>query len=88
MWITGDVVKWYALQLLSLIKDTMGIDPGKAFKLETPYGLQIKWGLPNGMPFILHLKDKVKVSGIKTRQLHASIISFTYLKILYSYTSF
>lgn len=61
----GEVVKMYALQLLSLIKDAMGIDPGKAFKLETPYGLQLKWCLPNGMPFVLHLKDKVKVKAKK-----------------------
>ena len=58
---TGNVIKRYALQLISLLKGTMGIDPGKAFKLETPYGLQLKWMLPHGMPFILHLKDKVKV---------------------------
>jgi len=54
----------YALQLLSLVKETMGIEPSKAFKLETPYGLQLKWALPNGMPFVLHLKDKVKVRNI------------------------
>ena len=59
--LAGDVVKLYALQLLSLVKETMDIDPGRAFKLETPYGLQLKWALPNGMPFVMHLKDKVKV---------------------------
>lgn len=57
-------MKWYALQLLSLVKDIMDIDPGKAFKLETPYGMQLKWLLPHGMPFIIHLKDKVKVGFI------------------------
>ena len=60
--VSGEVVKLYALQLLSLIKDTMNIDPKKAFKLETPYGIQMKWALPHGMPFVLHLKDKMKVS--------------------------
>lgn len=60
--VSGTVVKLYALQLLSLIKDTMNIDPKKAFKLETPYGIQMKWALPHGMPFVLHLKDKMKVS--------------------------
>jgi len=65
MWFfKGEVVKLYALQLLSLVKETMGIEPSKAFKLETPYGLQLKWALPNGMPFVLHLKDKVKVRNI------------------------
>ena len=57
------MIKLYALQLISLLKGTMNIEPGKAFKLETPYGLQLKWILPHGMPFILHLKDKVKVGG-------------------------
>ena len=60
--VSGEVVKLYALQLLSLIKDTMGIEPKKAFKLETPYGIQMKWALRHGMPFVLHLKDKMKVS--------------------------
>ena len=60
--LSGEVVKLYALQLLSLIKDTMNIEPKKAFKLETPYGIQMKWALPHGMPFVLHLKDKMKVS--------------------------
>ena len=59
--LSGEVVKLYALQLLSLIKDTMNIEPKKAFKLETPYGIQMKWALPHGMPFVLHLKDKMKV---------------------------
>ena len=60
--LSGEVVKLYALQLLSLIKDTMNVEPKKAFKLETPYGIQMKWALPHGMPFVLHLKDKMKVS--------------------------
>ena len=57
----GDVVKRYALQLLSLLKDTVGVEVGHAMKLETPYGLQLKWCLPNGMPLVIHFKDKVKV---------------------------
>ena len=54
-------MKLYALQMLSLLKGTMNIEPKKAFKLETPYGIQMKWALPHGMPFVLHLKDKMKV---------------------------
>ena len=54
-------MKLYALQLLSLLKGTMNIEPKNAFKLETPYGIQMKWALPHGMPFVLHLKDKMKV---------------------------
>ena len=40
----------------------MGAHPSEVTKLETPYGLQLRWELPHGMPFVLHLKDKVKVS--------------------------
>ena len=54
-------VKRHALQLISLMKKTMGADPEDVVKVETPYGLQMKWILPHGMPFVLHLKDKVKV---------------------------
>ena len=57
----GQVVKWYALQLLSLLPKTMNVKAGDAMKLETPYGLQLKWRLPGGMPFVLHLKDNHKV---------------------------
>ena len=39
----------------------MGAHPSEVTKLETPYGLQLRWELPHGMPFVLHLKDKVKV---------------------------
>ena len=51
----------YALQLLSLLKSTVGVDAKKVNKLETPYGLQLKYRLPHGMQFVIHLKDNVKV---------------------------
>ena len=52
----------YALQLLSLLKRTVHVDPKVADILETPYGLQLAYQLPGGMPFVVHLKDNVKVS--------------------------
>ena len=58
----GEVIKWYALQLISLLPKTLGVEAEKVGnKLETPYGLQLKWRLPGGMPFVLHLKDNHKV---------------------------
>ena len=74
----GEVVKLYALQLLSLVKEAMGIEPAKAFKLETPYGLQLKWSLPNGMPFVLHLKDKVKVCSDTDLCSFISVFTFIF----------
>ena len=63
------VIKWYALQLISLLPSTLGAKIDRVGnKLETPYGLQLKWRLPGGMPFVLHLKDNHKVS-----HLHVSL---------------
>jgi len=62
----GQVIKWYALQLISLLPTTLGAKIERVGnKLETPYGLQLKWRLPGGMPFILHLKDNLKVKNKK-----------------------
>eukprot|EP00112_Aurelia_sp_Birch-Aquarium-sp1_P009840 Seg2134.2 transcript_id=Seg2134.2/GoldUCD/mRNA.D3Y31 product="Chitin synthase chs-2" protein_id=Seg2134.2/GoldUCD/D3Y31 len=62
----GQVIKWYALQLLSLFHKTLGVEPGNVGnKLETPYGMQLRWRLPGGMPLVLHLKDNHKVKNKK-----------------------
>ena len=67
------VLKHYALQLISLLPDIFKEGEQAELKLEdvlkkklnemleTPYGLQLKWTLPGGTPFILHLKDNHKV---------------------------
>ena len=57
-------MKRHALQLISLMKKTMGANPEDVDKVETPYGMQMRWTLPNGMPFVVHLKDKIKVRDI------------------------
>ena len=49
---------------MSLLQKTVGANPKDVLKLETPYGLQLRWKLKHGMPFILHLKDKIKVSCV------------------------
>eukprot|EP00794_Sanderia_malayensis_P016107 gene16107-17728_t len=62
----GQVIKWYALQLISLLPKTLKVTAKNVGnKLETPYGLQLKWRLPGGMPFVLHLKDNHKVKNKK-----------------------
>ncbi|XP_062523518.1 uncharacterized protein LOC134198189 isoform X2 [Corticium candelabrum] len=55
----------YANQLFSLLHDTLLIRLSDGEKWETPYGLQIKWNLPGGMPFCVHLKDSKKVKRKK-----------------------
>ncbi|EDO44996.1 predicted protein, partial [Nematostella vectensis] len=34
-------------------------------KVKTPYGMQLRWKLPGGMPFTVHLKDNTKVKNKK-----------------------
>lgn len=55
-------LKVFAIQLISLLSDTLHINPEAAIKLNTPYGMELKWTLPGGMPFHVHLKDNFKVS--------------------------
>ena len=54
-------LKRYALQLLSLVEKTLDIKPSFAQKIQTPYGMKLKWKLPGGMDFHIHLKDNYKV---------------------------
>ena len=55
----------FANQLFSLLNDTLNIKLSDGEKCKTPYGLQIKWNLPGGMPFYVHLKDPTKVKKKK-----------------------
>ena len=49
------------LQLASLVENTLEVDLSGCTKMKTPYGMQLKWRLPGGMEFIIHLKDNAKV---------------------------
>ncbi len=55
-------LKKYALQLISLLEKTLDIKPSFARKIETPYGMELRWKLPGGMNFHIHLKDNYKAS--------------------------
>ena len=57
----------YALQLLGLLKDTLGIKDRAVnrLKIMTPYGMQLRYTLEKGMPFYIHLKDNSKVKNKK-----------------------
>ena len=58
------VPKKYALQLVSLLEKTLDVSASSAKKIDTPYGVQLKWKLPGGMLFYIHLKDNYKVSKL------------------------
>ena len=61
--VRGTTIKTYALQLMSLFQATIGINPADTSKTATPYGLQMKYILRNGMLLVVHLKDKLKVGS-------------------------
>lgn len=60
--VRGQVIADYALQLASLVEDTLKVQLSDCCKIMTPYGMQLKWRLPGGMEFTIHLKDNAKVS--------------------------
>ena len=57
--------KTFALQLFSLLPRTLQIELDLAKKLHTPYGMELSWTLPGGLPFHVHLKDTFKVRNKK-----------------------
>lgn len=58
-------LKTYAIQLVSLLGHTVQVDADTVTKIDTPYGVELKWVLPGGMPFHIHLKDNFKVKNKK-----------------------
>ena len=63
---SGELNQW-SLQLLGLLKDTLGIKSCEINKLKiiTPYGMRLQYTLKEGMPFYIHLKDNSKVKNKK-----------------------
>ncbi|XP_068739006.1 uncharacterized protein [Montipora capricornis] len=55
----------YVVQLASLVGKTLKVSISDSTKLKTPYGMQLRWKLPGGMDFTIHLKDNVKVKNKK-----------------------
>ncbi|XP_046857125.1 uncharacterized protein LOC124450504 isoform X2 [Xenia sp. Carnegie-2017] len=63
--VKGDVLNSYVLQLISLVKKTLHVEVDACTRLETPYGMEMRWKLPGGMNFHIHLKDNLKVKNKK-----------------------
>ena len=55
----------FAIQLMSLLPDTLGITLTKGDRQKTPYGYRFTWYLENIMPFVVHLKDNLKIRNKK-----------------------
>ena len=61
----GERLNQWALQLLGLLQDTLGIEEVNTPKIITPYGIQLRYKLNKTMPFYIHLKDNNKVKNKK-----------------------
>ncbi|KAL5017547.1 hypothetical protein ScPMuIL_007136 [Solemya velum] len=61
----GGRLKEFALQLLSLVTDTLHVDITEGTGCQTPYGLQMLWMVPGGMQIFFHFKDNKKVKAKK-----------------------
>ncbi|BFZ23575.1 hypothetical protein BsWGS_26614 [Bradybaena similaris] len=60
----------FSLVLISILEDTLGVQPFAATKVVTPYGMKLSWGLPTSkgkpqMTFNIHLKDNTLVKNKK-----------------------
>ncbi|KXJ20581.1 Chitin synthase 6 [Exaiptasia diaphana] len=74
--VKGNVLNDFVLQLIALVPKTLGVEKIEdCKKIKTPYGMQLKWELPGGMPFYIHLKDNFKVKN-KKRWSQAMYMSY------------
>ena len=62
---SGEEINQRPLVLLGLLEDTLGICEVSSIKIITPYGMQLKYKLKEGMEFYVHLKDNSKVKNKK-----------------------
>jgi len=67
--IKADVMSIYVLQLATIIKKTLKVDLSDARKIRTPYGMQLSWLLPGGLPITIHMKDNSKVMQVQACKL-------------------
>ena len=60
-----DELSSFAIQLMSLINEALGVELTQGKKQKTPYGYCFTWTLQDCMPFVVHLKDNLKVRNKK-----------------------
>ena len=61
----GDDLSQFAIQLMSLVPDTMRVDLTKGNKQMTPYGYRFSWKVENCLSFVIHFKDNQKIKNKK-----------------------
>ena len=59
--VRAEVLNSFVLQLASLVEKTLKVQLLECTKMKTPYGMELRWALPGGMDFTIHLKDNDKV---------------------------
>ena len=62
---SGEEISQFPLLLLGLLKETLDISEVSGLIFTTPYGLQLRYKLKEGMEFYVHLKDNSKVKNKK-----------------------
>jgi chitin synthase len=60
-----DEILPFAVQLISLLPSALQIELAKCRKQKTPYGYRLQWIINDTMPFVIHLKDNLKVRNKK-----------------------
>ena len=63
--LNGTQLTHFALQLVSLLHDTLKVDLKACRRQETPYGHRLSWYINDSMPFSVHMKDNIKVKNKK-----------------------
>ena len=66
----------FAKQLLSLLKDTAGVEHPDLAAYTTPYGVQFSGRLPAGLPLFIHLKDATK---FKPKKRWSQVMYISYI---------
>ena len=60
-----DEISAFAIQLMSLVPRALHVKLKDAERQKTPYGYRFTWTLQGCMPFVVHLKDNLKVRNKK-----------------------
>ena len=63
--VNGTQLTHFALQLVSLLEESIKVDPKICQPHRTPYGYMLYWLIEDTIPFCIHLKDNTKIKNKK-----------------------
>ena len=63
--VNGTQLTHFALQLVSLLQESVKVDPKICQPHSTPYGYMLYWLIEDTIPFCIHLKDNAKIKNKK-----------------------